>query len=250
MIVALTEQPLDSLTIGLDGYLSTREGRIGVAIVVPGRGAIYVDNGDAPFALASVAKAPIMMTLVDQANREGRALTEDEQALLSDMITESDNDAASVLWDEVGAGEGVASFLASLGIGDFGVDPAEDWGESTASARTMASLLAMLLQPGTLDETQYPLMLDLLSHVDPEQQWGITAGLADESGAGLFVGLKNGWYPEDDGWRVNSAGVIIPAGGSGGYALAILTDGQPDMEYGVETIEHIAALVNAALLAR
>src|SRR5438105_2505784 len=70
-IAALAEQPLTVLTPEIDAYLSTRAGTVGVAVVVPGRSSVYITNGAALFPLASVAKLPIMMTLLNQAGREG-----------------------------------------------------------------------------------------------------------------------------------------------------------------------------------
>ncbi len=59
------------------------------------------------------------------------------------------------------------------------------------------------------------------------------------------VGVKNGWYPGEEGWRVNSVGVVRPRGGTP-YAIAVMTDGRVSWREGIETIEGIAEKVNAA----
>lgn len=64
--------PAAALAVQLDGG-------IGVAVLAPSQGVIYELNGDAQFELASVAKVPIMLTLLDQTISEGRQLTDDEQ---------------------------------------------------------------------------------------------------------------------------------------------------------------------------
>jgi hypothetical protein len=60
--------------------------------------------------------------------------------------------------------------------------------------------------------------------------------------------LKNGWYPGEEGWRVNSAGIVRPRTGPA-YAIAVVTDERASWEEGVETIEGIAAQVNAGMRA-
>lgn len=61
------------------------------------------------------------------------------------------------------------------------------------------------------------------------------------------VGVKDGWYQGEEGWRVNSVGVVRPANGGTPYALSIVTNGRSSMVEGIETIEGIARPINAAL---
>jgi len=58
------------------------------------------------------------------------------------------------------------------------------------------------------------------------------------------VALKNGWLPLDsagDDWQVNSIGWISGLGRD--YLLAVLTTGNPTEQYGIDTIDRLAALV-------
>ena len=90
--------------------------------------------------------------------------------------------------------------------------------------------------------------LEMLTSVIPEQRWGIPAG-ADDSGNEI-VGVKDGWYPDDDGWRVNSVGFISPlTPGEQPYAIAVMTNYQTTQEYGIATIEGLALPVYDALRA-
>ena len=62
------------------------------------------------------------------------------------------------------------------------------------------------------------------------------------------IALKNGWYPTTaGGWRVNSAGLISDDRGEPRYVIAVLTAGQPDLDYGIATIEEITRQIYAAL---
>lgn len=223
-------------------FARTRAPIWGVAAYVPSRGVIYTENADEQVPTASVVKVLVMLVVLEQARAERRPASEDELALLWPMITESDNDATSQLWEHIGRGQAVASYLRSIAVTGFTADPGTSWGVSFVSARAMATVLGKLLDGQILDATTRALALRLLDSVIAEQRWGVTAG-AD---TGDRVGLKNGWYPGDEGWRVNSVGIVRPANASP-YSIAIVTDERVSFAEGVATIEGIARAVNADL---
>jgi hypothetical protein len=151
------------------------------------------------------------------------------------------------LWDDLGGGTAMHAYLDSMGLPLMRPDPDGYWGDSLASAGETAMLMAKLAWASLLDPSQREFALRLLGEVVPEQRWGASAGLPTELPQGTFVGLKNGWYPEHDGWSVNTLGLILPGDGRPGYALAVLTKEQPTFDTGLETIEGIAARVNATM---
>jgi hypothetical protein len=58
--------------------------------------------------------------------------------------------------------------------------------------------------------------------------------------------LKNGWYPEDDGWCVNSAGIVVPPR-KPDYVLVVLSCEQPSFEDGLRVTETIAGEINETM---
>jgi hypothetical protein len=195
---------------------------------------------------ASVIKVVVMTCVMARAEGQGRLVNEWELSLMWPMITYSDNDATDVLWSDLGGGPGVASCLDALGVS--GITPYQGpyWGTSTASAGGMASLVARLTFGEIVNPVHRAVALALMTSVVPEQRWGIPAG-ADDSGQEI-VGVKDGWYPDDDGWRVNSVGFITPLQpGAEPYAIAVMTNYQSTQEYGIETIEGLALPVYQAL---
>jgi hypothetical protein len=89
----------------------------------------------------------------------------------------------------------------------------------------------------------------MLVSVISSQRWGVPAG-ADSSGEEI-VGVKDGWYPDDDGWRVNSVGFISPLSPNDvPYAIAVMTNLQTTQEYGIATIEGLAEPVWTDIRAR
>ncbi len=219
------------------------DGGIGVVVMVPSLGLMYEENGDAQFQTASVVKVPIMLTLLDQAISSHRALTGNERTALTQMIAQSDNSAADALYADVGGGPAVTAFLNRAGIADAVIDPA-DWGTSTLSPLNGAVLMSELTVGTILDAPSRELALDLLDDVNPSQAWGAVSVAAGAERSGV----KNGWYPEADGWVLNSLGFVSSANGVPDYTIAIFTERQPNFYDGIARIEEIGQQVYQALL--
>jgi hypothetical protein len=244
--IASPGQPLGALSGEAAAYFPTRDPANGVAVVTARDGLLYSENGDEQMETASVIKVVVMACVMARAEQQGRYVDEWELSLMWPMITYSDNDATDALWGDLGGGPGVAACLDALGAS--GITPYQGpyWGTSTASATGMATLMARLAFGEIVSPAHRAVALALLVSVVPEQRWGVAAG-ADESGEEI-VGIKDGWYPDEDGWRVNSVGFIAPlAAGPEPYAIAVMTNYQSTQEYGIETIEGLALPVYQAL---
>jgi hypothetical protein len=164
------------------------------------------------------------------------------------MITESDNDSTTQLWNRLGGGRAVKAYLRRIGVGSIEPYDGPYWGTSLASARAVALVFAKLAFGDILDAPHRALALDLLGKVVPSQRWGVPAGAEGRGTDGDSLALKNGWYPAEAGWRVNSAGIVFPRdGNTPAYALAVMTNSQESWRYGIATIEGVATRVHAVL---
>jgi hypothetical protein len=112
------------------------------------------------------------------------------------------------------------------------------------SPKNVARLLLELRQGKLLDPDNTALALQLMGTVVESQIWGIAAGLENDAHTRLY--LKNGWYPEEDGWCVNTAGVIVPPRNPD-YFLVVLSCEQPSFEDGLQIAEKTAAILNESL---
>jgi hypothetical protein len=112
---------LSAVSPGGAGFLEGRKQPWGVAVAAPAAAILYTQNGDTQFELASTVKVLIALAVMDAAQRESRYVDSFELALLWPMITISDNDSATKLWNEIGGGRGLANYIA--GIGETGVRP-------------------------------------------------------------------------------------------------------------------------------
>jgi beta-lactamase class A len=189
---------------------------------------------------ASIVKVEILGTLLTQAQAAQRSLTTSEQSLATSMITQSDNDAATALFDEVGRAPAVKTFDTSVGMG--ATTPNSAWGLTTTTAADQISLLQHLVHPNSvLSDASRAYELGLMEHVTPSQAWGVSGGVAP----GSIIALKNGWLAIGSGWTVNSVGWIY--GGGRDYLIAVTTSGGPSMGYGIDSISEVSAAAWNAL---
>jgi len=187
---------------------------------------------------ASIMKVDILATLLAQDQADGQPLTAADQALAQSMIEESDDDDAQSLWDVEGGAAAVQRFDAAADLTQTTPDEAGYWGLSTTTAADQVQLLRTLAYPNdvlTAPSQRYE--LELMSHVDPDQAWGVSTG----PGAEATVALKNGWLPLDSGgWQVNSIGYVDGDGRN--YVIAVLTDGATEAN-GIASIEALSGFV-------
>jgi hypothetical protein len=212
-------------------WATGRAGIAGFTVVDLATGEI--DQGgyaNAQIRTASVIKVPIAMALLAMVDAQRRSLTPAELSALQLMITQSDNNAATELWNEVG-GANVIGLMRTLGATDTAPDPGGAWGYTLTTSHDLAIVLARLAQ-GVLGPAATELIISLMRQVIPSEAWGIGAAIPGAA-------IKNGWYPDPGDWRVNCLGI---AGGRT-YALAIMTEypialGQG---YGEATCQQIAS---------
>jgi hypothetical protein len=155
------------------------------------------------------------------------------------MIEASDNDAATSLWKQTG---GISTSTKAFGLSNTVGDAAGRWGLSTTTADDQVKLMNQLADPsGPLGSADY--LLDLMSNVDDDQDWGISAAAQP----GEDVMLKNGWLTDttSPGWIINSMGSITDADTD--VAVVVLSRGQSSFDAGVDLVESVAKLIRTDL---
>jgi Beta-lactamase enzyme family len=237
----------DPLGTAAASYVSTRAGTVLAAVYDIGTGRTWLLGQGRPQAEASVVKLDVLETLLSERGANG--LTESDQSLAQQMVEDSDNDAATSLWYAAGGAPGIGSFNAAAGLRDTApslcVDcpgfPFPGWGLTTTTAADQITLLRELVQPGRLlSDAARGYALSLMENVTPSQRWGISGGVPPEA----TVALKNGWLPLDAAntdWQINSVGWV--SGDARDYLMAVLTTGSPSEQYGIDTIDGLAAIV-------
>ena len=231
-----------SITRAIDTARRNRVSFVAVEVKDPGAGLVCRLHGHAHFDSASVVKVTILGALLRKAQKEHRSLTRTERVLARAMITRSDNNAASALWADTGR-IWLQRFLNRAGMTHTVLGPGGAWGLTRITADDETRLLWLLLTANkVLGTSARHYALALMAEVIPSQRWGVPAGAPQR----LVVHVKNGWLPlAPYGWRINSIGGFTGHGEK--YSIVVLTQDNPTMEYGVDTVEAIARGVNRAL---
>lgn len=233
---------IDALSPELASYLAGEGGNVGVAIYDLTRQRYYTWQADDQFITGSSIKVPIMLTLLDMTEREGREPDQDELALLTTMIENSNNDAAGILYNgEVGSAWGVTSYLQSIGISGLDATPGA-FGWSLITPLSMVNLLTRLEQGTILTVQDRTLALSLMENIEPDQQ----VGVGDTAPPGATVAMKDGWVIGPDGlWTMNSSGIVTL--GQETYLIAVYTQGQSSLPDGQGIVQTVCGAVAALL---
>ena len=226
------------LSAGIEAALRGRSGNHAVSVYDAVTGVSCQANDSRHFSSASIVKALILATLLRWHQETGTPLSSWQQGQATLMITQSDNDAATDLWNEVGMSR-LQHFLNVAGMSQTKLGTDGYWGLTQVTAHDEMLLLKLLTLPNSvLSPASRAYQLGLMARVIPGQRWGTPAGVPH----GVTVHVKNGWLPDSDGWHINSLGAFT--GNGRNYLIAVLTDDNPSEEYGINTAEDVARVVH------
>jgi hypothetical protein len=207
-------------------YARTRTGTVAFA-VLDERGRLRGLRRTLRFPSASVVKAMLMVAVLRRVG-DGH-LSDAERDLLARMITVSDNDAASVIYAQVG-GAGLRSVARAAGAKRF-VDVG-NWADAQLTAADQARFFLRVDRLVPAAHRRYARRL--LSSIVSWQRWGIPPAARAH---GMKVFFKGGWRT-----GIVHQVALLERGGQR-IALAVLTSGEPSTGYGEQTIEGIARRV-------
>ncbi len=213
--------------------LARREGRTAFA-VIDTEGRMSGVRVHRQFITGSVVKAMLLVAYLRRLNALGqRHIDPHSASFLYPMIHVSDNGAASQTMSYVGAA-GLYGVAHAAGMTDFYVPGSApgDWGAALLSAADQARFF---FEMDSLIPRQFVgYARFLLSTIAAYESWGIPA-VARPRGYRVF--FKGGWRPSPDIYLVNQIARL--EGHHRTFAMAIMTDGDPDMGYGIGTIQSV-----------
>ncbi|MGX1561928.1 serine hydrolase [Streptomyces sp. NPDC055506] len=193
---------------------------------------------------ASVVKVTVLATLLWDAKKTNRYLTDRENTLAKAMITKSDNAATSTLWKQLGMTK-IKGFLSAAGMTQTKPGANGYWGLTQITVTDEQKLLKLLTaKNAVLSDNSRSYILKLMGQVVSSQRWGTPYGVP----SGVTVAVKNGWLQRStNGWRVHSVGAF--KGGGHDYVMTVLTHGNSTMNYGIATIQAVAKVIHKDLAA-
>lgn len=223
----------------LGGYLSGTGVRLSVLAVDDRTGTSVDYQATGIYQTASIVKVDILATLLLQ---NGGTLNDTDQDLVDQMITESDNNSATTLWDQVGGAPAIAAANQRFGLTHTVPGSDDYWGETTTTVGDQVRLLDEVLDPaGPLGAAGAAEVAHEMSQVEDDQAWGVSAAAA----SGDTTALKNGWMPggadtDDSTWTINTIGRV--QGSHDELTMAVLSDTDPSEQSGINAVEHAATL--------
>jgi beta-lactamase class A len=235
-----------ALTAAVAPLARADDGQVAVTVddLTTGTEAAY--GGTQEFVTASIVKADILATLLYQAQRSGQPLSSQDQALATTMIENSDNDAASDLYDDVGGAGGVDRANQVFGLTGTTAGTSPTWGLTSTTTDDQVQLLRLMFtQPSVLTDQSQDYIQGLMSHVETDQQWGVPA--AADDGSPFLV--KNGWLPDPTTglWEINSIGQVFHDGQR--MLIAVLSEGNDTEDSGISLVESVAQTAAGAMAA-
>ncbi len=233
--VAPTGFPRPAAVAAASRYLAHRSGHTAFA-VVDSEGRMDGHHLHRGFASASVVKAMLLVAYLRMLAAERRQLDDSGRALLEPMIQLSDNDAATAVFSLVGE-DRVLTLARRAGMTDFAIYGY--WSSAKISAADQARFFFSMEE--TIPRRFRPYARRLLSHIVDYESWGIPA-VARPRGWDVF--FKGGWRGTELGQLVHQAARLQRPRLR--LAIAVLTDGDPTMGYGIETIEGVTARLLAS----
>ncbi|MET9292278.1 serine hydrolase [Streptomyces sp. NPDC003077] len=227
------------LTKDINAALRNRKSTTAIVFRDPSTKTTCTLRKDTKYDSASVVKTTVLATLLWDAKKTNRYLTTRENTLAKAMITQSDNNATSTLWRQLGAAK-VKGFLSAAKMTQTVPGSGGYWGLTQITANDQQKLLELLTTKNSvLSDNARTYILDLMSKVVTSQRWGTPAG-APRS---VKVQVKNGWLSRaTHGWRVHSIGAFT--GGGRNYTMTVLTHDNRTMNDGVATIQAVAKAIH------
>lgn len=224
--------------------LATRKGTVAVGLYDRSTNTTCTLRASSAYDSASIVKVTVLATLLWDAKKTNRYLTDRENTLAKAMITKSDNAATSTLWKQLGMTK-IKNFLAAAGMTQTKPGANGYWGLTQITVTDEQKLLKLLTaKNAVLSDNSRAYIIKLMGQVVSSQRWGTPYGVP----SGVTVAVKNGWLQRStNGWRVHSVGAF--KGGGHDYVMTVLSHGNSTMSYGIATIQAVAKVIHRDLAA-
>lgn len=218
-------------------YITSRSDTVSVGVYDTYTGKTYTYNPSKTYQTASIVKVSMLADVLYQR----KPITSYENSLLTRMIENSDNSAASTIWQQLGSDKYVQYFYHTAGMNNTIAGQGGWWGYTTTNVLDQLTLMKYFAFSNKfLTDDQRAYGLNLMQNVEADQRWGVSYGVPS---SGVKIALKNGWSNSNqpNNWRINSIGYINGQGKN--YVIAVLTINNKTESYGIETINNISKMV-------
>jgi hypothetical protein len=210
-------------------YLDGRSGYTAFA-VMDSEGRLSGLNTRRTFVSASVVKAMLLVAYLRKLDAAHQGLDNWSHDTLYNMIHVSDNSAATAIWQRVGDGR-LDKLAEDAHMTDFSI--VGIWANAQISAGDQARFFFEIND--LLPDQFRSFARSLLAHIVSYQSWGIPH-VARPRWRVLF---KGGWRSTGRGQLVHQVARLERHHAT--FSMAVMTDGDPTMGYGIDTIQGVTA---------
>lgn len=209
-------------------WIKRREGIVAFAVVASD-GKLYGYHAHTQFVTASVVKAMLLVGYL----RTHTKLSSWATSTLGNMIHVSDNNAATAIYHIVGD-KGLRAVAAAAAMRNFSVSVS--WGRAQLTPADQARFFFSMDK--LIPKQHDAFARRLLSHITSSQSWGIpSVGRA----AKWQVFFKGGWRTTAQGQLVHQVARLEKPHET--MAIAVMTNGDPSMAYGIATIRGVCSIL-------
>ena len=235
-----TEDPDQKLSAAVSSLVSADDGHVSVAVENLSTGTTVSDNVSDDYVTASIVKLDILETMLYQDQQAGSSPSSSESGDITAMIENSDNDAALDLFDDEGGAPAITAANKVFGLTDTDVDE-DAFGDTTTTVSDQILLLRQAMtSDSVLTSANRSYIQNLMSNVESDQRWGVSAAADDASSSASDYLLKNGWLPRSatNLWEINSIGEVEHDGTE--YLVTVLSSDNESMDSGVDVVQNVA----------
>lgn len=208
-------------------WIKGRSGTPGLAVVTAD-GKVRGLRTDRQYASYSLSKAMILVAYL----RAHGTVSDAARDTLERMIQNSDNAAAGVMYAEVGGASGLSRLAKTVGMKRF--SPRGGWISSRVTPADQARFFFSMEK--YIPAKHRAFARELLSGITSRQRWGIVAAAGP---LGWKVYFKGGW----SGGNVHMVQAARLVKGDEVFALAVMTEGNPDWTYGFGTLKGVTGVL-------
>ena len=211
-------------------WAADRKGTVAFA-VIDAHGRERSVGGRRHWRSASTLKPLLMTTYLRRRGVRSRPLRPAERRLLSPMIRASANGPANLLTGLLGR-RAIERFARASGLRSFRL-ALPLWGWSRITALGYARFFRGIERATPPRHRRYA--RELLRTVIPRQRWGVPRAAPD----GWRILLKGGWARGSRRGRLANQAATLERDGQR-ITVVVLTDGNPNHDYGTRTVEGVA----------
>ncbi|MFJ7905317.1 serine hydrolase [Streptomyces sp. NPDC096198] len=232
----------DNLRKDITATLEKRHGTVAIGLYDRTTGTTCTLRGAMSYDAASTVKVTVLATLLWDAKKNNRYLTRREASLARNMITRSDNNATTELWEQLGLTR-LKGFLVAARMTNTFLGKGGCWGLTQENVNDEQKLLKLVTtKNNVLSDPSRAYILKLMGQVIATQRWDRQIRTLPT----VSVHVKNGWLQRaTHGWRVHSLSIFNGSGYD--YMVSVLSQDNSTMSYGVSTIQGIAEVIHKDL---